>query len=95
LLNNLGRAEDVEAELRKAIAEYPDSNEYRYSLANFQRDRGDLDTTLWRSLPHFGAESLLLQLLTLGHDPEALDALLDLEHPFRTAAERVLRDAAG
>ncbi len=46
LLNNLDRTEQVEAELRKAIAEYPDSNEYRYSLANYLGEQGSLDEAL-------------------------------------------------
>ncbi|MEO1083566.1 MAG: hypothetical protein AAFY88_04940, partial [Acidobacteriota bacterium] len=56
-------------------------------------DRTELDARLWRSLPHFGAESLLLQLLALGEGPELGD-LLDIDHPFRRAAERVLKDAS-
>ncbi|MEM1177518.1 MAG: glycosyltransferase [Acidobacteriota bacterium] len=58
-------------------------------------DRRDLDQRLWRSTPHFGAESLLLQLLALANDPPAFEALLDLDHPFRCAAELALREAAG
>lgn len=46
LLNRLGRAEQVKEELRKAIADYPDSNEYRYSLANFLGEQGELENSL-------------------------------------------------
>lgn len=56
-------------------------------------DRQDLEARLWRSLPRFGAEALLLQLLTLGAEDGALDALLDLDHPFRHAAEGALKSA--
>ncbi len=59
-------------------------------LAASKHDPADLEARLWRSLPRFGCEALLGQLLTLrGSDddpPSAYDALLDPAHPFRVAA---------
>ncbi|MEM9557125.1 MAG: glycosyltransferase family A protein [Acidobacteriota bacterium] len=53
---------------------------------------------VWRSLPRFGAESLLVELLALRGDrpsvPMAYDALLDPEHPLRRQALRKLAEAA-
>ncbi|MFK8032484.1 MAG: tetratricopeptide repeat protein [Gammaproteobacteria bacterium] len=46
LLNRLGRKDAVQDELRKAIAKYPNSNEYRYSLANFLGEQGQLEPAL-------------------------------------------------
>ncbi|MEM7082653.1 MAG: tetratricopeptide repeat protein [Pseudomonadota bacterium] len=46
LLNQLGRVDAVKDELREAIAEYPNSNEYRYSLANFLGEQGELEPAL-------------------------------------------------
>ena len=63
-------------------------------------DRGlnadDLETRMWHSLPRFGAETLLAQMLSLrGRDarpPAAYDALLNPLHPFRTAAVDTLSE---
>jgi glycosyltransferase involved in cell wall biosynthesis len=57
-------------------------------------EAGDLEARLWRSVPRFGCETLLAQLLTLrGSDdapPAAYDDLLDPVHPFRIAAVETL-----
>jgi hypothetical protein len=49
---------------------------------------------MWRSLPRFGCEALLAELLALrGLDPAppaSYDALLHASHPFRHAAVAVL-----
>lgn len=54
----------------------------------------DLAARMWRSLPRFGCETLMAQLLTLrGSDdvpPASYDALLDPAHPFRVAAVETL-----
>jgi len=51
---------------------------------------GDLARRMWRSLPRFGCEALLVELLALrGLDvtpPASYDALLQPSHPFRRAA---------
>ncbi|MEM9596059.1 MAG: glycosyltransferase [Acidobacteriota bacterium] len=56
----------------------------------------ELETRLWRSLPRFGAETLLLQLLALrgttDSPPPAYDRLLDPNHPFRRAAVDLLAE---
>jgi glycosyltransferase involved in cell wall biosynthesis len=58
------------------------------------RSEGDLARRMWRSLPRFGSEALLAELLTLrGLDPAppaSYDALLHASHPFRRAAVAVL-----
>ena len=58
------------------------------------RDADDLARRLWRSLPRFGCEALLDELLALrGLDPTppaAYDALLQAGHPFRHAAVAAL-----
>jgi len=50
----------------------------------------DLARRMWRSLPRFGCEALLVELLALrGLDvtpPASYDALLQASHPFRRAA---------
>jgi glycosyltransferase involved in cell wall biosynthesis len=57
-------------------------------------DAADLEARLWRSVPRFGCDTLLAQLLTLrgGDDrpPAAYDDLLDPSHPFRVAAVETL-----
>jgi len=54
----------------------------------------DLTQRMWRSLPRFGCEALLAELLTLrGIDaapPASYDALLQASHPFRRAAVAAL-----
>ncbi len=54
----------------------------------------DLENRMWRSLPRFGCETLLAQLLTLRgpeeDPPGAYDALLEPAHPFRVAAVEAL-----
>jgi glycosyltransferase involved in cell wall biosynthesis len=56
--------------------------------------QADLKRRMWRSLPRFGCDSLLAELLALrGLDPSppaAYDALLQANHPFRRAAVAVL-----
>jgi glycosyltransferase involved in cell wall biosynthesis len=56
--------------------------------------RGDLERRMWRSLPRFGCEALLGELLALrGLDPSspaAYDALLQASHPLRRSAVAVL-----
>ena len=56
--------------------------------------QADLERRMWRSLPRFGCEELLAELLALrGLDaspPVAYDALLQANHPFRRAAVAVL-----
>jgi len=56
--------------------------------------QSDLERRMWRSLPRFGCDSLLAELLALrGLDPSppvAYDALLQANHPFRRAAVAVL-----
>jgi glycosyltransferase involved in cell wall biosynthesis len=56
--------------------------------------QADLERRMWRSLPRFGCEELLAELLALrGLDaspPAAYDALLQATHPFRRAAVAVL-----
>jgi len=56
--------------------------------------QADLERRMWRSLPRFGCDSLLAELLALrGLDPSppaAYDALLQATHPFRRAAVAVL-----
>jgi glycosyltransferase involved in cell wall biosynthesis len=58
------------------------------------RSEGDLARRMWRSLPRFGCEALLAELLALrGLDPAppaSYDALLHASHPFRHAAVAVL-----
>ncbi|MEM6797517.1 MAG: hypothetical protein AAF725_26350, partial [Acidobacteriota bacterium] len=54
---------------------------------------------LWASLPRFGCEALLAQLLAWRGEedlpPASFDRLLEREHPFRTRAEALLRESAG
>ena len=59
-------------------------------------DLSDLHRRLWSSLPHFGAEKILLQLLawSAADDEASFEALLDRSHPWRMGAEVVLRDSA-
>lgn len=56
--------------------------------------QADLERRMWRSLPRFGCEELLAELLALrGLDPTppaAYDALLQANHPFRRAAVATL-----
>jgi glycosyltransferase involved in cell wall biosynthesis len=56
--------------------------------------QADLERRMWRSLPRFGCEALLAELLSLrGLDaspPAAYDALLQPTHPFRRAAVAML-----
>jgi glycosyltransferase involved in cell wall biosynthesis len=56
--------------------------------------QADLERRMWRSLPRFGCDSLLAELLALrGLDPSppaAYDALLRADHPFRRAAVAAL-----
>jgi glycosyltransferase involved in cell wall biosynthesis len=58
------------------------------------RDGSDLRHRLWRSLPRFGCDALLAELLALrGIDadpPPSYDALLESTHPFRRAAVATL-----
>jgi glycosyltransferase involved in cell wall biosynthesis len=58
------------------------------------RSEDDLRRRMWRSLPRFGCEALLAELLTLrGLDPAppvSYDALLQAGHPFRRAAAATL-----
>jgi glycosyltransferase involved in cell wall biosynthesis len=58
------------------------------------RSEEDLRRRMWRSLPRFGCEALLAELLTLrGLDfapPASYDALLQAGHPFRRAAVAML-----
>jgi glycosyltransferase involved in cell wall biosynthesis len=60
-------------------------------------DAADLEARLWRSVPRFGCETLLAQLLALrGSDdapPAAYDDLLDRSHPFRIDAIKTLSAA--
>ncbi len=57
-------------------------------------DSDDLHRRLWNSLPRFGYESILSQLMVLrgveDRSPASYDALLDEDHAFRRAAIRVL-----
>ena len=57
-------------------------------------DAEDLRGRMWRSLPRFGCESILSQLLILRGEgpvpPAAYDDLLRPDHPFRVAAIEVL-----
>ncbi len=72
----------------------------RHAVTTCRRaaDRGldpdDLEIRMWRSLPRFGAETLLAQMLSLRgggpRPPASYDALLDPQHPFRTAAAETL-----
>jgi glycosyltransferase involved in cell wall biosynthesis len=59
-------------------------------------DIDELTKRIWRSLPRFGRDDLLGQLLALRGDqpepPSAYDALLDPDHPFRCAAIDALSD---
>ena len=59
-------------------------------------DPGNVNIRKWRSLPRFGADTLLAQLLSLRgtseRPPPAYDALLDVSHPFRTAAVETLAE---
>lgn len=62
-------------------------------------DAADLRRRLWSSLPHFGAEKILLQLFAwAGAGEEAgggdFESLLDRDHPWRMEAEAVLRKSA-
>lgn len=56
--------------------------------------QADLQRRMWRSLPRFGCEELLAELLALRglepSPPAAYDALLHASHPFRRAAVAVL-----
>lgn len=58
------------------------------------RDAADLLRRMWRSLPRFGCDALLAELLALrGTDvdpPPSYDALLEAAHPFRRAAVATL-----
>ena len=60
-----------------------------------ERGGEDLRRRLWASLPHFGAETLLLTLLawrgTEARAGDGYDRLLAADHPFRLQAEEVLR----
>jgi len=60
------------------------------------RDPDDLKIRMWQSLPRFGAETLLAQMLSLRgtshRPPAAYDALLDPLHPFRAAAVDTLSE---
>lgn len=63
------------------------------------RAPADLRPRLWRSLPRFGCDEILHQLLVLRGDgaepPAAFDALLRPDHPFRLAAVQTLSRAPG
>lgn len=58
------------------------------------RGEADLRRRLWRSLPRFGCDALLAELLALrGQDadpPRSYDLLLGSDHPFRRAAVTAL-----
>jgi len=58
------------------------------------RDGADLRQRLWRSLPRFGRETILQQLLLMRgaeeRPPAAYDALLRPDHPYRKAATALL-----
>jgi glycosyltransferase involved in cell wall biosynthesis len=57
-------------------------------------DADDVRLRMWRSLPRFGCDTLLAQLLALRGSspgpPAAYDALLEPAHPFRIAAIETL-----
>ena len=59
-------------------------------------DAADLRRRLWSSLPHFGAEKVLLQLLawSAAENRSSFEALLALDHSWRVDAESILRDSA-
>lgn len=61
-----------------------------------QKDGDDLRQRLWNSLPRFGRESLLTQMLHIRGDsevpPPAYDQLIDPDHPFQRAAVTVLSE---
>lgn len=67
-------------------------------LGRFETPPHDLQARAWRSLPHFGCETILNQLLLMRGDdlqpPAAYDRLLDKDHPFRQRAIAVLATAA-
>lgn len=58
----------------------------------------DLQARAWRSMPRFGCDAILNQLLVLRGDdprpPAAYDRLLDDDHPFRRRAIEVLARTA-
>lgn len=57
-------------------------------------DRADLERRMWRSLPRFGCDSILAELLALRgsdtHAPPSYELLLEPKHPFRRAAVATL-----
>ncbi len=77
----------------------------RHALATCRRFAGrsisqqDLVERLWNSLPRFGCEAILSQLLQMRGDsefpPPPYDALLNPHHPFRRHAIQVLTAATG
>ena len=57
--------------------------------AGADRDRQDLEHRAWRSMPRFGRDDVLTQLLALSGRP-GYDRLLDPEHPLRRHAVEIL-----
>ncbi len=64
--------------------------------AKRELEAGDLRARMWKSLPRFGAETLLAQMLSLrgsgSRPPASYDAMLDPAHPFRIAAVDTLAE---